>query len=125
MPKEIDEEEEFGQRYFLPLPQEKSNSDQTKAHIANSETIKRACEQRAYIQSTVQRGVGRGYLPQQPLLLQRKLGHPELIFNGARGKSLHFEAGAGAKWEIGERDSCWICQKWRYSIIFVDKKTVS
>jgi len=58
-------------------------------------------------------------------VLNRKLGHRELIFTESKSKSLSFDTNAAQQWALAERDGCWICSKWKYTVIFVDKKSFS
>ena len=44
-------------------------------------------------------GLGRGHSTIQHLVITRKLGHPELIFNEHDSKNTHFKPHASAKWE--------------------------
>ena len=43
-------------------------------------------------------GLGRHASTVQPLVITRKLGRPELIFNNADSKNTHFKVNAQAKW---------------------------
>ena len=54
-------------------------------------------------------GLGRGQASVQPLVITRKLGHSELIFNDHDAKNTHFKPNAGAKWQRMQGSECWIC----------------
>lgn len=55
-------------------------------------------------------------------MLTRKLGHPELVFNEKIGKTMHFETSAASKWSLSKGDQCWICDKFKYTIIFFNRE---
>jgi hypothetical protein len=61
----------------------------------------------------------------QPLVLARKLGHPELFFDENKTKSLNFTNNAACRWSLEDRDGCWICQKWKYTVVFADTQNYS
>jgi len=49
------------------------------------------------------------------------LGHPELIFNNADSKNTHFKVNAQARWQRNNGNECWICDSWKYVIIFFSR----
>ena len=51
------------------------------ARIANAIEIRDLKHEKQYMQSCMKSGVGRQQSSTQPLVITRKLGHPELIFN--------------------------------------------
>jgi len=60
---------------------------------------------------------------QQPIILSRILGHHELIFNERKEKSTHFDKNAAGKWTLSS--NCWICEKFRYSMIVYNRDLAS
>jgi len=68
--------------------------------------------------STTKAGVGRHISAGSPLVLTRKLAHPELFYDESKGKQLHFDKNAGLRWQLSLKENCWICQKWKYATIF-------
>ena len=79
------------------------------AKIANAVEIRDMKMDRNYLQSYMKGGLGRGYSTIQPLVITRKLGHPELIFNEHDSKNTHFKVHASAKWARMQSSECWIC----------------
>lgn len=76
---------------------------------------------RNFHQSYMKGGLGRGIQSVQPLVITRKLGHPELIFNEHVDKNTHFKVHASAKWARMQTNECWICDQWKYTVIFFSR----
>ena len=91
------------------------------AKIANAVEIRDMKMDRNYLQSYMKGGLGRGYSTIQPLVITRKLGHPELIFNEHDSKNTHFKVHASAKWARMQSSECWICDQWKYTLIFFSR----
>ena len=49
------------------------------------------------------------------------IGHRELVFNENKRKAFQFEVDSAQSWQVAERDGCWVCQKWKYTVVFVDR----
>ena len=64
------------------------------ARIANAVEIRDLKRTKNYIQSCMKGGLGRQHQSVQPLVITRKLGHPELIFNQSDSKNTHFKVNA-------------------------------
>ena len=56
------------------------------------------------------------------MVISRKLGHDELIFNEGDNKNTAFESAASRKWVKMSKNECWICDKWKYTVIFFDRR---
>ena len=69
-------------------------------------------------------GLGRGSESVQPLVITRKLGHPELIFNENESKNTYHKVHASAKWARMPNNECWICDQWKYCVIFFSRANV-
>ena len=83
--------------------------EEATAKIANAVEIRDMKHDRNYLQSYMRGGIGRGTATTQPLVITRKLGHPELIFNEHDVKNSHFKPHASAKWIKSVASECWIC----------------
>jgi hypothetical protein len=59
--------------------------------------------------SSIADGIGRGIPATNPLVITRKLGHPELIFNEKHDKQLQFDKDAGPRWQLSMKENCWVC----------------
>lgn len=64
--------------------------------IANAIEIRDLNVDKNFIQSYMKGGIGRGYNSVTPLVITRKLGHSELIFNDHANKNTHFKANSAA-----------------------------
>ena len=51
------------------------------ARIANAVELRDLKHDKHYVQSCMKEGLGRHWASTQPLVITRKQGHPELIFN--------------------------------------------
>ena len=72
------------------------------AKIANANEIRDMNQDKNFLQSYMHGGLGRGRNASvQPLVITRKLGHPELIFDESANKNTHFKVQASAKWVRG------------------------
>lgn len=71
---------------------------EARAMISNSEQAKQIKDQRFQAMSTTKAGVGRHISAGSPLVLTRKLAHPELFYDESKGKQLHFDKNAGLRW---------------------------
>ena len=96
--------------------------EEATAKIANAEQIKTLIQQQNYVKSCNGQGIGHQRICLQPLVLTRKLGHKELIFNETDEKSTYFLEDSASTWIKMPRDNCWICEQWKYCLIFLDKK---
>jgi len=79
------------------------------AKIANALEIREMKKEKNFMQSYMAGGIGHGHSTVQPLVITRKLGHPELIFDENDTKNTHFKTHASAKWVRGQGNECWIC----------------
>jgi hypothetical protein len=79
------------------------------AKIANAVEIRDMKHDRNLINSCMKSGLGRNLNTVQPLVISRKLGHPELIFNDTDQKNVHFKVNSAAKWARMQSSECWIC----------------
>ena len=61
--------------------------------------------------------------------MTRKLNHPELIFNQTikndHTKHRFFKKDAGQVWSLSMKNECYVCQKYRYTMIFYDRYMLS
>lgn len=64
------------------------------AKIANAIEIRDMKHEMQYVQSCMKGGLGRHVSTVQPLVISRKLGRPELIFNNNDSKNMHFQVNA-------------------------------
>lgn len=55
-------------------------------------------------------------------VLNRKVNHPELIFNQNKREDLFFEQDASETWKLLENGNCYQCQKHRYTMIFYEQE---
>jgi hypothetical protein len=59
------------------------------------------------------------------LVLTRKCGHPELIFNNNKFKDLYWEVDSAEQWQLSfnheTTNECYICERHKYGLIFFDK----
>lgn len=83
--------------------------EEATARIANAVEIRDMKQDRNFLTSYNKGGLGRNQSTVQPLVISRKLGHPELIFDDTDQKSMHFKVNASAKWSRMQGDECWIC----------------
>lgn len=80
-----------GVKRICKLQSQRRQPKEVIVEITNAEILQQICEQKTHLLATNQSGVGRSPLNQQPLVLTRKLGHRELIFNESKVKSLNFD----------------------------------
>lgn len=68
-------------------------------------------------------GAGRGSNSNHhdEMILNRKINHPELLFNQFSEKDLYFEEDSSEQWQLS--NNCFICEKHRYTLIFYDKNS--
>jgi len=92
------------------------------AHIANAAELRDLKNAKNLTQSSLKSGVGRGTATVQPLVITRILGHPELIFNQGDSKNTHFKVNAQARWTRMQNSECWICDQWKYCVVFFSRK---
>lgn len=50
-------------------------------------------------------------------VLTRVVNHPELIFNQDRLRDCFFEKDASARWQLSDKNSCYLCQRHKYVAI--------
>ena len=96
--------------------------DDATAKIANAVELRDMKQDRNYCQSYMKGGLGRGYSTVQPLVITRKLGHPELIFNEAESRNTHLKVNASAKWIRSPSSECWISDQYKYTVIFFSRR---
>lgn len=57
--------------------------------------------------------------------MTRRLNHPELIFNqrlkNDTTNNRFFKKDAGAAWQLSAKNQCYVCEKYRYTMIFYDR----
>ena len=75
----------------------------------------------------VGQGIGRlEHGPTDVFVLTRKINNYELIFNNSKNIDSYWDIGNGAKWTLsfvaGPVNECFVCQKYKYGIIFIDKR---
>ena len=92
------------------------------AKIANAVEIRDMKDERNYFNSCQNMGIGRVSTSVQPLVITRKLGHPELIFNENDSKNSHFKVHASAKWTRMQGRECWVCDQWKYCVILFSRE---
>lgn len=71
-------------------------------------------------------GIRRSDDVQDPFILTRKIGHPELIFNDSEHcASEYCQANALAKWQFYNSYECYVCQRHRYVQVFFKRQKVN
>ena len=59
------------------------------------------------------------------LVLTRKCGNPELIFNNNKFKDLYWEVDSAEQWQLSfnheTTNECYMCERYKYGLIFIDK----
>ena len=96
--------------------------DEATAKIANAEQLRKLRDERNYVKTTMKAGANCAESSFMPLILSRKLGHNELIFNMSNLDNTYLQPGAQAKWTLSDTDDCWICDRWKYCLVFFSRK---
>ena len=112
----------FGSQSATPDSEMILTYDDATAKIANAVEIRDMKQDKNFLQSYMKGGLGRGHSTIQPLVITRKLGHPELIFNEQDSKNTHFKPHASAKWARMQSSECWISDQWKYTLIFFSRQ---
>ena len=73
--------------------------------------------------SSAKEGIGRGRYVEEPLVITRRLGHPEQSYNEKIFISDDFNSMYASNWRVSFRDECWMCNKWKHAIVFFQPET--
>jgi len=92
-------------------------------HLITAKKDKQIRQDKLVNQTKVSKGIGRteGNLLDH-FILTRKLNFPQLVFNQNSHNDQYFERDHADKWQLSQRNDCYICQKYVYTIIFYDQR---
>jgi hypothetical protein len=105
--------------YNLPMI---TSYEDASAKVANSEVLRDMRDESNYVKTTMKAGANCQETCFMPLVLSRQLGHSELIFSQASDAGNFFEREAASKWVLNDSNECWICDSWKYTVIFFNRK---
>lgn len=111
---------------FFKMPKSSSEVNED-ADTINHGIMKRLAKSKAQVLDSVEPTFGKQRHVNDPFVLTRKLGHPELLFNGDRFKSRYFHhRHSKGYWKLESGASggdCYICQHYSYLQLYFRHST--